>query len=202
MHQRVMKPRFDRPERRQVRNVTRLLARPLRNELHTAQGRAERIKHKRREKKTQQETFQLERGLRAAKERAEGTPNDLPAPQTTGEPEIGALPDFVIIGAHKGGTTSLYHLLTQHPHVERAPVKELHFFNRPKRFDKGIEWYRQCFPQPRWKDGRRTITGEATPYYLFHPHAAERMAEAIPQARLIALLRNPVDRTTPTISRG
>jgi hypothetical protein len=135
------------------------------------------------------EISQLKNELRAAKERAESAQNDLPAPQATG-----ALPDFVIIGAHKGGTTSLYHLLTQHPHVERAPVKEVHFFDRPERFEKGIEWYRRCFPPPRWKEGRRTITGEATPYYLFDPHAAERMAEVIPQARLIALLRNPVDR--------
>ncbi len=135
------------------------------------------------------EISQLKNELRAVKERAESAQSDLPAPQATG-----ALPDFVIVGAQKGGTTSLYHLLTQHPHVERAPVKEVHFFDRPERFEKGIEWYRRCFPPPRWKEGRRTITGEATPYYLFDPHAAERMAEVIPQARLIALLRNPVDR--------
>jgi Sulfotransferase domain len=135
------------------------------------------------------EISQLRNELRAAKEQVERTPNDLPISQ-----ETGALPDFVIIGAHKGGTTSLYHLLTQHPHVEGASVKEVHFFDRPERFEKGIEWYCRSFPQPRWKDGRRTITGEATPYYLFDPHAAERMAKAIPQARLIALLRNPVDR--------
>jgi sulfotransferase family protein len=155
------------------------------------------IRNKRQRKMARQrklEISQLRNELRAVKERAEGTPNDLPAPQATGEPEMGALPDFVIIGAHKGGTTSLYHLLTQHPYVERAPVKELHFFDLPERFEKGIEWYRRCFPPPRWKDGRRTITGEATPYYLYYPHVADRMAEVIPQARLIALLRNPVDR--------
>jgi hypothetical protein len=110
----------------------------------------------------------------------------------TGGPQTGALPDFVIIGAQKCGTTSLYRLLIRHPHVESAAVKELHYFDNL--FDEDIEWYRQCFPQPRWKDGRRTITGESTPYYLFHPNAAMRMAEVIPRARLIVLLRNPVDR--------
>jgi hypothetical protein len=115
-----------------------------------------------------------------------------PAPQVANERSTGALPDFAIIGAMKGGTTFLYHLLTQHPLVERAAGKEVHYFSRF--FDEGVEWYRQCFPAPKWRDGRRTITGEATPY-LAYPSAPERMAQVVPQARLIALLRNPVDRT-------
>ena len=103
----------------------------------------------------------------------------------------GTLPDFVIIGAKKCGTTFLYDLLVEHPHVESAAQKELHYFDRY--FDQGIDWYSRCFPAPQWVDGRRTITGEATPY-LPTPSAAERMAKILPQARLIVLLRNPVDR--------
>jgi sulfotransferase family protein len=61
--------------------------------------------------------------------------------------------------------------------------------------EEDIEWYRRCFPAPRWKGGRKTITGEATPEYLVHPRVPGRMAEVVPHARLIALLRNPVDRT-------
>jgi Sulfotransferase domain len=99
---------------------------------------------------------------------------------TEGAPETGALPDFVIIGAPKCGTTFLYHLLTKHPHVEPAAFKEPHYFDLL--FEKGIEWYRGCFLPPRWKDGRRTITGEATPGYLYDTHAAERMADVIPDA--------------------
>jgi hypothetical protein len=155
--------------------------RRISNELHAAKSRAERIKHKKRKKTVQQEIFQLQRELRAAEVR-----------RTEGEPETGALPDFAIIGGKKCGTTSLYHLLTQHPHVEHAAAKELHFFNTL--FDQGTAWYRRCFPPPRWKEGRRTITGEATPEYLSCPPAPRRMAKVIPQARLIALLRNPVDR--------
>jgi hypothetical protein len=78
-------------------------------------------------------------------------------------------------------------------HLEPAAFKETHYFDHL--FDKGTEWYRQCFLPSRQKDGKRTITGEATPGYLFHPHAAKRMVRVIPEARLIALLRNPVDRT-------
>jgi hypothetical protein len=143
-------------------------------------NRPERVEQIRRIKSKKQEIFRLENKLRTAKARTEG------------EPETGSLPDFVIIGAPKCGTSFLYHLLTKHPHVEPAAFKEIHYFDLF--FDKGTEWYRQCFPSPLLKDGRSTITGEATPAYLSSPQAPERTAEMIPQARLIALLRNPVDR--------
>lgn len=141
--------------------------------------KSERFEHVKRTKKKKQEIFRLRNELRAAK-RGE-------------EVALGALPDFVVIGAPKCGTTFFYHLLTQHPHVEPSAFKELHFFDLL--FEEGTEWYRNCFLPPRRKDGRQTITGEGTPGYLFHPLAAERMAGVIPEARLIALLRNPVDRT-------
>ena len=151
----------------------------LRDELRAVKGqkdseRLKGIKGKRRE------IFRLENELRAGEK------------QRVADEGMGALPDFVIIGAQKCGTTSLYHLLTRHPLVEPAASKELHFFD--SLYDEGIEWYRECFPLPKWKDGRTTITGEATPGYLFHPLAPERMAKMVPEARLIALLRNPVDR--------
>ncbi len=149
--------------------------------LDAADTRAERIEYRRRKKEIQQEIFKLWKEVNAAKFHAD-------------EPQTGALPDFVIIGAKKCGTTFLYHLLTQHPHVEPAAAKELHYFNR---FfgEEDTEWYRHNFPVPKWKDGRKTITGEATPEYLSFPPAPERMAQVVPGARLIALLRNPVDRT-------
>ena len=71
-------------------------------------------------------------------------------------PQTGALPDFVVIGAAKCGTTSFYDLLSRHPYVEPALEKELHYFT--KNFDKGIEWYRSQLPPHRWKGGRRSIT--------------------------------------------
>jgi sulfotransferase family protein len=154
--------------------------RKIRDKERATKEKAERREHRKRKKRIAQEIFQLERELRAAEE---GRAED--------EPRTGALPDFAIIGTMKGGTTYLYHLLSLHPLVEPAATKELHFFDAL--FDEGVEWYRRCFPKPKLKDGRNTITGEATPYMAAH-HAPERMAEVIPQARLIALLRDPVDR--------
>jgi hypothetical protein len=140
------------------------------------------------------ENFHLRNELDAMNGLAESTGDVPSAARVLSEPEVGSLPDFVIIGAQKGGTSFLYHLLTRHPLVEPAARKELHFFDRQGFFDKGAEWYRRCFPPPKWNDGRRSITGEATPYYLFDPPVAKRMAEVVPRARLIVLLRNPIDR--------
>jgi hypothetical protein len=167
-------------ELRQKRRERSQIATELDVARRTASGR-ERVEHVKRIKDKRQEIFRLENELRATKARTEAAP------------ETGSLPDFVIIGAPKCGTTFLYHLLTKHPHVEPAAFKETHYFDRL--FEKGTEWYRGCFFPPRWKDGQRTITGEATPSYLAHPRVAGRMAEVIPRARLIAMLRNPVDRT-------
>jgi hypothetical protein len=162
-------------------------------DFRSAEERAARIECKRRKKTLQQELYELERELRAAqKGRAMSAPAAQSAPRVAGEPGMGVLPDFVVIGGKKCGTSFFYHLLSQHPYVEPAAAKELHFFDR--HFDEGLEWYRRCFPQPRWEDGRRTITGEATPGYMRSSLAPVRMARVVPQARLIALLRNPVDR--------
>jgi len=84
-------------------------------------------------------------------------------------------------------------LLRQHPDIEPAVRKEIHFFDS-RRFKKGIDWYRSHFPRQHWENGRRVITGEASPYYLYHPLAAQRAAKIVPQAKLITMLRNPVDR--------
>lgn len=110
----------------------------------------------------------------------------------------GVLPDFLIIGTMKGGTTSLYNYLVQHPNVLPAAKKEVHFFDWD--FQKGIEHYRSQFPTSIYKNmlqlfyRRAFICGEASPYYFFHPHVARRVAHTIPMVKLIAILRNPVDR--------
>lgn len=108
------------------------------------------------------------------------------------------LPDFIIIGAQRCGTTSLYNYLVRHPNVMSAFSKEVHFFDRY--FRRGIVWYRSFFPLwvSRWyverTSRRRVLVGESTPYYLFHPQAPRRAYGVVPQAKLIVLLRNPVDR--------
>lgn len=108
------------------------------------------------------------------------------------------LPHFVVISVERGGTTSLYRYLEQHPCVAGAFRKEVDFFDF--NWSRGLDWYRAHFPG-RWQDawtrlrrGRPLVTGEATPYYLYHPLVPARMARTLPDVRLIALLRNPVER--------
>jgi hypothetical protein len=162
--------------------------------LETLRERKQREIRLRKElKETRLEIFHLNNELDAMKVLVENA-RDPSSGQVSGEPDVGALPDFVIIGAQKGGTSFLYHLLTHHPLVESAARKELHFFDNSEIFHHGVEWYRRCFPRLSTEDGQRAITGEATPYYLFDPPVAKRMAQIVPKARLIALLRNPIDR--------
>lgn len=100
----------------------------------------------------------------------------------------GDLPNFLIIGAMRSGTSSLAHYLRGHPDVFMSRNKELHFFT--DRFDDGIEWYRHQFQG----SVGFTAVGEATPTYMYDPVAVERMSAVLPDAKLVAVLRNPVDR--------
>lgn len=107
------------------------------------------------------------------------------------------LPDFVIAGAQKSGTTSLYAYLSEHPQVCPPIKKEMSFFDN--HFHRGLWWYRSHFPSRvvcRAEAGRNlpSLSGESTAYYMFHPHAPRRIAETLPDAKIILLLRNPVDR--------
>ncbi|HLQ28236.1 MAG TPA: sulfotransferase domain-containing protein [Ktedonobacteraceae bacterium] len=108
------------------------------------------------------------------------------------------MPDFIIIGTMRGGTTSLYSYLTDHPSIGPAYMKEVHFFD--VYYHKGLHWYRSQFPSSVQKyyservQKQQFITGEASPYYLFHPHAPKRIARVLPQVKLVVLLRNPVNR--------
>lgn len=97
------------------------------------------------------------------------------------------LPTFLIIGAQRAGTTSLHRYLMEHPQVVPPwPSKGVHHFDlEPQR---SRDWYRAHFA--RAAPGR--ITGESSPYYLFHPLAASRVAAALPEVRVIAMLRDPV----------
>src|SRR5215210_506392 len=111
-----------------------------------------------------------------------------------GDLKPGVLPDFLILGTEKGGTSTLYWTLCQHPLIEPATKKEVHFFDSRKWFEKDVRWYRSQFPALPPGDGPKTVTGEASPYYLLHPHTPRRAFVTVPEAKLIALLRNPVDR--------
>jgi hypothetical protein len=100
-----------------------------------------------------------------------------------------ALPDFVVIGASKGGTHWLNECLREHPDVYLTPdVHEIFFFDQ--HFDRGVQWYARYF---RGWAGQKRI-GDVTPTYLAHPLAPQRVHEVIPAATLLVSLRNPIDR--------
>jgi Sulfotransferase domain len=105
------------------------------------------------------------------------------------------LPDFLIIGGQRCGTTSHYYYLRAHPQVLAALVKEVHFLSL--HWTRGEGWYRAQFPLRAGKAGRRPaapLTFEATPYYLAHPLAPSRAAPLLPEVKLLVLLRDPVSR--------
>lgn len=105
-----------------------------------------------------------------------------------------ARPDFLLIGTQRGGTTSLYRYLESHPDVRwPALVKGPHWFD--VHYDESARWYRSYFPLVSPVGGERTWqTGEACPYYLFHPAVPKRVAAHLPDVRLVAVIREPVSR--------
>jgi hypothetical protein len=100
------------------------------------------------------------------------------------------LPHFLIIGVKKGGTTSLHHHLLRHPRVLPSVLKEMDYFNVPER---GWGWYAAHFPRrPTWE--RRFITGEATVDNFAAPGVPERVKQHLPGVKILAVLRDPVER--------
>jgi hypothetical protein len=118
-------------------------------------------------------------------------------------PTAGArsMPGFLIIGAERAGTTSLYRYLVNHPQVMPLTLgrKGAHYFDT--NYDKGARWYRSHFPfelavraRARRVGSDRVLTGEGCPYYVFHPLVPERVRALLPEVRLILMLRDPVSR--------
>ena len=109
-----------------------------------------------------------------------------------GTSNLRSTPTFIIIGAQKCGTTSLYKYLVSHPAVLPAIEKEVHYFDI--NYHKGENWYRSNFPFKNKLENNNSITGESSPYYIYHPHAAIRIAKDFPDTKLIICLRDPVER--------
>jgi hypothetical protein len=111
----------------------------------------------------------------------------------------GVLPDVLIIGAMKSGTTTLFELLSEHPGFVAPSAKEIHYFNMPHNFARGEGWYRAHFPTRRAmaavsaRLGYAPVTGEATPT-MSTPMYAVNAARVVPDAKLVVTLRDPVDR--------
>lgn len=108
------------------------------------------------------------------------------------------LPEFMIIGAQKSGTSSLYYYLSQHKQVVPSYVKEVHYFDgglKPSidNFKKGLSWYRSNFPRAG-AIGNCRKTFDSSPLYLFNPIVPKRISNILPKVKLIAVLRNPTER--------
>jgi hypothetical protein len=121
--------------------------------------------------------------------------------RTVGRLSAGArmLPSFLIAGGQRCGTTSMYRALAAHPAVIKAVLhKGVHYFDVGYRH--GFAWYRGHFPLRSTGErvsaavGARAQTFESSPYYMYHPLAAERIAAALPDVRLVVLVRDPVER--------
>lgn len=111
---------------------------------------------------------------------------------------IRSYPDFVVIGAQKSGSSSLYSYLGQHPEILPSFSKEVHFFDggldaEVDTYEKGHSWYRARFPI-KWTLHGRFKTFEASPLYIFNPLVAKRMFDHIPSTKIIVVLRNPTER--------
>ena len=107
------------------------------------------------------------------------------------------LPDFLVIGVGRGGTTSCFHYLSQHPSIIGSAYDEIGFFD--ENFHLGLNWYRSMFPTKFLKKKivkkfGKCLTYDVTPAYIRKPWVARRIKELFPEIKLIALLRNPVDK--------
>jgi hypothetical protein len=100
------------------------------------------------------------------------------------------LPNFLLIGGARCATTWVHRCLGEHPAVFTSPTKEIDFFS--EHYGEGIDHYRTFFSGR--SDGAYTACGEASTSYLSHPECPRRIAEHLPAAKLVAVLRNPIDR--------
>ncbi len=105
-------------------------------------------------------------------------------------------PSFLIVGAQRAGTTTLYRVLSDHPHVARPTVRKgTGYFD--VKYARGPRWYRGQFPlswKARRKHGPDVVTFESSGYYLFHPLAVSRIARDLPDVKVLVLVREPVER--------
>lgn len=109
--------------------------------------------------------------------------------------KAGLKPDFMIVGAMKAATSAIYDYLMRHPRVIHRKPKEVHFFTKPQRYQKGWSWYLSQFAAKQEVNPQQhSLIGEASPSYLSSHVAPTRIKEAFPDVKIIASLRNPTQR--------
>ncbi|MDC0186972.1 sulfotransferase domain-containing protein [Candidatus Nitrosopelagicus sp.] len=115
------------------------------------------------------------------------------------------LPDFIIVGTVRSGTTSLYYNICDHPSILPADYDEIGFFD--SNYHLGINWYRSMFSTQKEmnqvrKDTGYAMTGEDTPFYFWKEEAVKRISEHLPNVKIITIFRNPVDRAYSNYNLG
>src|SRR5207244_9201435 len=119
------------------------------------------------------------------------------APRRGRRPSAVVLPNLVSIGASRCGTTSLHRYLDLHPDIAMSKTKELNFFVEERNWQRGVAWYEREFSDSA------PVRGEASPHYTAFPRyrgVAGRMARVVPEARLVYLVRDPIDRAISAYS--
>lgn len=103
------------------------------------------------------------------------------------------LPAFIICGGMRCGTTALFSCLAHHPELSASRKKEVHYFDLE--FHRGLNWYKRQFPTNQtMPKGKERLLFESSPYYMFEPRAPKRIKDAIPNIKLIFILRDPIKR--------
>ena len=115
------------------------------------------------------------------------------------------LPDFIIFGTVRSGTTSLYYNICEHPSVVPAAYDEIGFFD--SNYHLGLNWYRSMFPtEKKMKEIKeqtgKAITGEDTPFYFWKKETIDRIFQVLPKVKLIGIFRNPIDRAYSNYNLG
>jgi hypothetical protein len=127
----------------------------------------------------------------SAVERGDGSGRTHPGARARGSSRGLALPNLIVIGAQKCGTSGLHYYLGLHPEVSMSNPKELNFFIAERNWPRGLEWYSRHF------DPTARVRGEASPNYTAFPQhdgVPARIAETVPDARLVYLVRDPIER--------
>jgi hypothetical protein len=110
---------------------------------------------------------------------------------TPARAEPGALPNLIVIGAQKCGTSGLHYYLSLHPEISMSRPKELNFFIAERNYPRGLDWYQAHF------DPTAKVRGESSPNYTAYPQhvgVPERMHSIVPQAKLLYMVRDPIER--------
>ena len=115
------------------------------------------------------------------------------------------LPDLIVIGVVRSGTTSLYHYLSQHPSIVKSTYDELGYFD--SNYKLGLNWYKSFFPSIFEKKkviqkNKKFMTYDVTPFYIYHEKAPQRIHQILPNSKLIVILRNPIDRSYSNYCMG